>query len=136
MNASITPAQITTLDAGCQVCNGNNGSPYTGGPGPNPNVLAYLQMFPAANGTSLGDGLNTGSFTFSSPAPVSLNTSIARIDLTPDQKQRIFVRGNLQKDTQSGVEQFPGQGPSYVVEDNSKGITAGYTYTIHGQPRQ
>ena len=130
VNASITPAQITTLDAGCQVCNGNNGSPYTGGPGPNPNVLAYLQMFPAANGTSLGDGLNTGSFTFSSPAPVSLNTSIARIDWTPDQKQRIFVRGNLQKDTQSGVEQFPGQGPSYVVEDNSKGITAGYTYTI------
>ena len=73
---------------------------------------------------------NTGSFTFSSPNPVTLNTSIARIDFTPDQKHRIFVRGNLQKDTTAGTEQFPGQGPSYNLIDNTKGIAAGYTWTI------
>jgi hypothetical protein len=130
-NASITAAQVTALDAGCQVCNGSNGSPYTGGPGPNPNVLAYLQMYPAANGTGLGDGgYNYGSFTFSSPNPVTLNTSIARLDFTPNQKQRLFVRGNLQKDTFGAVEQFPGQGPSYEQIDNTKGIAAGYTYTF------
>ena len=127
VNATLTPAQITALDAGCQVC---NTSQYPPGPGPNPNVLAYLNMYPAANGSSLGDGLNTGSFTFSSPNPVTLNTSIVRIDFTPDQKQRIFVRGNLQKDTTGGVEVFPGQGPSYTLVDNSKGITAGYTLTF------
>ena len=92
-------------------------------------MLAYLNQYPAANGTSLGDGLNTGSFTFSSPNPVTLNTSIARIDFTPGQKQRIFVRGNLQKDTTAGTEQFPGQGPSYGLVDNTKGIAAGDTWT-------
>ncbi|HZD47602.1 MAG TPA: TonB-dependent receptor, partial [Silvibacterium sp.] len=129
--ASLTPAQVTALDAGCQVCNGLNGSPYTGGPGPNPNVLAYVNMYPAANGTGLGDGgYNFGSFTFSSPNPVTLNTSIVRIDFTPNQKQRLFVRGNLQKDTFGAVEQFPGQGPSYEQIYNNKGIAAGYTYTF------
>ena len=124
--ATLSPGQITTLD---QPCTPNGVCPW--GPGPNPNVLAYLQQYPAANGNNAGDGgYTTGSFTFSSPAPVSLNTTIARIDFMPDQKQHIFVRGNLQKDTTDGVEQFPGQGPSYFVKDNSKGIVAGYTVTF------
>ena len=128
VNASLTPGQVTALDAGCQVC---NTSQYPYGPGPNPNVLAYVNMYPAANGTGLGDGgYNFGSFTFSSPAPLSQNTSIVKIDFTPDQKQHVFVRGNLQKDTTDGVEQFPGQGPSSVTKDNSKGIVAGYTVTF------
>jgi hypothetical protein len=125
VNATLTPAQITALD---QPCIANGVCPW--GPGPNPNALTYLQMFPAANGTSLGDGLNTGSFTFSSPNPIYLNTSIARIDFTPDQKQVVFVRGNLQKDTVTGTEQFPGQGPSYEQVYNNKGLAAGYTYTF------
>jgi Carboxypeptidase regulatory-like domain len=123
--ATISPSQLAALDVGCTA---NGVCPW--GPGNNPNVLAYLNQFPAANGTSLGDGLNTGSFTFSSPNPVTLNTSIARIDFTPGQKHRIFVRGNLQKDTTAGVEQFPGQGPSYTVIDNTKGIAAGDTWTL------
>jgi hypothetical protein len=122
---SITPGQVTALDAGCQVC---GTSEYPAGPGPNPNVLAYLNQYPAANGTAAGDGLNTGSYTFSSPNPVTLNTSIGRIDFIPNQKQRVFVRGNLQKDTFSAVEQFPGQPPTYSQIDNSKGIAAGYSY--------
>ncbi len=125
--ASITPAQVTALDAGCQVC---GTSEYPAGPGPNQNVLAYLNQYPAANGTAAGDGLNTGSYTFSSPNPVTLNTSIGRIDFVPNQKQRIFVRGNLQKDTFSAVEQFPGQPASYSQIDNSKGIAAGYTFVF------
>jgi len=36
--------------------------------------------------------LNTGSYTFSSPNPVTLNTSIVKIDYAPGQKHRIFVR--------------------------------------------
>ena len=38
---------------------------------------------PAANGTTLGDGLNTGSYSFSSPNPVDHNTTIGRIDYVP-----------------------------------------------------
>ena len=122
---TISASQLASLDSGCTA---NGVCP--GGPGNNPNVLSYLNQFPAANGTSLGDGLNTGSFTFASPNPVTLNTSIARIDFTPGQNHRLFLRGNLQKDTTSGTEQFPGQGPSYTLIDNTKGIAAGETWTL------
>jgi hypothetical protein len=122
---TISASQLATLDSGCSA---NGVCPW--GPGNNPNVLSYLNQFPAANGSSLGDGLNTGSFTFASPNPVTLNTSIARIDFTPGQNHRIFVRGNLQKDTTAGTEQFPGQGPSYSLIDNTKGIAAGETWSL------
>jgi hypothetical protein len=129
-NIELTPAQVTQLDQGCQVCNGANGSPYTAGPGPNPNALAFFKSMPAANGTTQGDGLNTGSYTFASPNPVTLNTSIGRIDYTPNEKHRIFVRGGLQMDTTGYPENFPGQGPSQIFEDNTKGIIAGDTWSI------
>lgn len=126
---SLSPAQVTALDAanGCSVC---GSAQYPNGPGPNPNALAYLQSFPAANGTQLGDGLNTGSFTFSSPHPITLNTTIVKFDYIPSEKHRLFARGNLQKDTTGGPEQFPGQGPSYTIIDNSKGFTFGDTWTV------
>jgi hypothetical protein len=124
---SITPSQFTTLDAGCQVCNTPS---YTPGPGANPNALAYLNLFPAANGFSQGDGLNSGSYSFSSPNPVTLNTTIVRLDYLISSKHRIFARGNLQKDTTGAIEQFPGQGPSSELIDNSKGMTFGDTWTV------
>ncbi len=126
---ALTPAQVSTLDAanGCDVC----GTPaYPSGPGPNPNALGFFNSFPAANGTQLGDGLNTGSYTFSSPHPITLNTTIVKIDWIPSDSHRLFARGNLQKDTTGGVEQFPGQGPSFNLVDNSKGMTFGDTWTI------
>ena len=127
VNVALTPAQITTLDAGCQVC---NTAAYTPGPGPNPNALKYFNLMPASNGLTEGDGLNTGSFSFSSPNPQTLNTSIARFDYTPNDRHKIFGRGNLQKDTLSNTEQFPGQGPSYIFEDNTKGFILGDTWAI------
>jgi Carboxypeptidase regulatory-like domain len=126
-SGTLTSADVTNLDSGCAICNTTE---YPNPPGPNPNALAYLNSMPLANGSLEGDGLNEGSYSFSSPNPISLNTSIARIDYTPNDRHRIFVRGNFQKDTTLGTEQFPGQGPSYRLEDNSKGITAGHTWTI------
>ncbi|MGA7524421.1 MAG: TonB-dependent receptor [Acidobacteriaceae bacterium] len=127
---TLSPSQVTTLDGGCISNGGCDSSQYTNGPGPDPNALSYFASEPAANGILEGDGYNTGSFAFSSPNPLSENTSIARLDWTPNNKQRLFVRGGLQKDTTDGVEQFPGQGPSYVFEDNTKGIIAGDTWSI------
>ena len=125
---SISAARIAMLDAGCQVC---GTAAYPAPPGPNPNALAYFRSIPAANGTSLGDGgFNSGSYSFSSPNPIRLNTTIVRLDYLPSQKHRIFARGNLQKDVTAGVEQFPGQGPSYQLVDNTKGMTFGDTWTI------
>ena len=124
---TLSAAAVTGLDMGCEIC---GTSDYPGGPGPNPAAQGYFTSMPLANGTLVGDGLNRGSFSFASPNPVRLNTSIARLDYTPSDRHRMFVRGNLQKDVTDSPEQFPGQGPSSVIEDNSKGITAGDTWTI------
>ena len=43
----------------CQVC---NTTIYPNPPGANPNALGYFKSMPAANGTTLGDGFNTGSY--------------------------------------------------------------------------
>ncbi len=126
-NHILSSEQVAALDAGCTVC---GTSAYPNPPGPNPNALAYFKSLPVANGTTQGDGLNEGSFSFSSPNPVRLNTTIGRIDFVPGNKHRIFVRGNLQKDVTGGTEQFPGQGPHDALEDNSKGLTAGDTWAI------
>ncbi|HEX4310810.1 MAG TPA: carboxypeptidase-like regulatory domain-containing protein, partial [Acidobacteriaceae bacterium] len=126
---TLSPAQVTQLDtaAGCQVC---NTTAYPFGPGPNPNSLAYFGAMPAANGTTAGDGVNEGSYTFASPNPITVNTSIGRIDWTPNEKHRIFVRGGLQKDTTGYPQQFPGQPPSQSFEDNTKGLVGGETWSI------
>ena len=123
--ATLTPAQVTQLDSPCVP---NGVCPW--GPGPNPNVLSYFNQFPLNNGFTLGDGYNLGSYSFSSPAPGTLNTSILRLDYVPGEKHHLFVRGNLQKDTQSGTVNFPGQPPSTDLEDNTKGISGGDTWAI------
>jgi hypothetical protein len=122
---TLSPAQVAAMDPNCTA---NGTCPL--GPGVNQNVLAYFNEYPAANGSALGDGLNLGSYTFSSPYPGSLNTSILKLDYVPTEKHRLFIRGNLQKDTQQNVVQFPGQAPSYSYIDNSKGLAAGDTWSI------
>ena len=126
----LSPAQVSTLDAGCTVC---NTAAYPNGPGPNPNTLAYLTSIPTANTLNPGadgDGLNEADYVFASPNPVRLNTSIIRLDYVPNSKHRIFGRGNLQKDFIGGTEQYPGQPPSTALIDNSKGMAFGDTWTI------
>jgi hypothetical protein len=124
---TLTAGQVTSLDASCQICNTPD---YPLPPGPNPNALAYFNSTPVANGTLTGDGYNIGSFTFASPAPIRLNTSIVRLDFTPTDRHRFFLRGQLQKDTTLEAEQFPGQPPSSIDKSNNKGIIGGDTWTI------
>lgn len=118
----ITSAQVATLDQGCSLCTT---------PGVNAAVQQWYANVPAANGGSLGDGgVNSGSYTFSSPNPNTLNTSIFKLDYELNSKMHVFGRGNLQKDTNAYVEQFPGQPPSNLHEDNTKGMAFGHTWTI------
>jgi hypothetical protein len=127
----LSPYTFAALDATvCEICNGANGSAYNGNPGANPNALAYFALLPTANGKTEGDGINTGSYTFSSPNPITENTTIVRFDYVPSNKHRIFGRGNLQKDTNIGTIQFPGQPSSGSLVDNTKGMTFGDTWTI------
>jgi hypothetical protein len=122
---TLTPAQVAQLDSGCDPA-----VACPNGPGPNAAALAYFAQYPDANGFATGDGYNIGSYSFSSPAPASLNTSILKLDYQLNDRQHLFVRGNLQKDTRAGTEQFPGQPASSFLTDNTKGIAAGDTWTI------
>jgi len=124
----VSANQVKTLDAGCvnQTFQGQPVCPW--GPGADPNVLSYYGGVPTATGSATGDGLNNGSFFFPSSNPLTLNTSILKLDYDLNSKSHMFVRGNLQKDTTGGLANLPGQPPSSFTDDNTKGITAGYTW--------
>ena len=100
----LNPGQVSTLDAPCSA---NGVCPW--GPGADPNVLSYWSQYPLNTSFNTGDGFNTGAYTFSSPAPASLNTTIVKVDYVLNDSNRFFVRGNLQKEVTDGAEQFPGQ---------------------------
>jgi hypothetical protein len=120
-----SPAEIAATDPNCSA---NGTCPW--GPGVDPNVITLMSGYPTANGAALGDGLNLGSYSFSSPNPQNLNTSIVRLDWDPVPHHQLFFRGNLQDDTTDDVVQFPGQPPSYVTRDNTKGLGAGDIWEI------
>jgi hypothetical protein len=122
---ALTASQLAALDAPCTA---NGVCPS--GPGANPAILAYFAQLPVANGLTIGDGLNEGSFAFSSATPYSHNTSIVKLDWTPAAAHHVFVRGNLQKDVIDSTQQFPGLPPSTSTIDNTKGIAAGDTWVI------
>ncbi len=128
---NITQANLQTLDAGCadssNYFNGATVCPW--GPGQDPNIMNYLSTMPTATSFASGDGLNSGSFVFASPAPFTHNTSIFKLDYNLNAQNKIFVRGNLQKDTESGSEHLPGQPASSFTDDNTKGFAVGYTWT-------
>ncbi|MGP8252458.1 MAG: carboxypeptidase regulatory-like domain-containing protein [Terracidiphilus sp.] len=130
---TLTTAQVANLDEPCT----SNTTPAgqhvcPNGPGPNADILSYLGTTKlTATGTTLGDGgLNSGSYYFTSPAPSTLNTSIAKIDYIPNSRNRLFFRGNLQKDTAAGAENLPGQPAGSSYDDNTKGMAAGWTWTL------
>ncbi|MFZ0273462.1 MAG: TonB-dependent receptor [Acidobacteriaceae bacterium] len=130
-NDTLTASQVASLDMPCE-SNTFNGQPVCpNGPGANAAVLKYLAAEPTVAPTSnpiLGDGLNSGAYFFTSPAPSTLNTSILKMDYDLNSKNRFFVRGNLQKDTTSAAEPLPGLPAGSFTDDNSKGLAAGYTW--------
>jgi hypothetical protein len=126
---TIDSAQLATLDAACASNTFNGASVCPWGPGANPNVLSYYQPVPNATGSALGDGLNSGSLFFPVKVPTTQNTSIFKLDYNLSSKQQIFARGNLQKDTNAGDANLPGQPPATLTEANTKGLAFGHTWT-------
>ena len=141
--ATLTPAQIGTLDQGC----GTNGTCPLG-PGPNPLIAninpAYpnplFSKYPLPNCTACGnavngngDGLNSAAYTFPGNNPTKHDTYILKLDykISADGNHSLFLRANLQNDHESQPPQFPGLPANHFVTNNSKGIAAGYTYIIN-----
>ena len=132
---ALTPAQVKTLDMPCTnfvfpAPPATGGTPVCpNGPGANAAMLKYLSTEPTTTSAIGGDGgLNSGEIFFTSPAPATLNTSIVKLDYNMNSKNHFFVRGNLQKDTVAGDENFPGQPPQSFYDDNTKGLSAGHTW--------
>ena len=124
---TLTPADIAQMDPRCTAL----GS-CPAGAGVNSAAIAYFKTYPTANGTVTGDSYNTGSYSFSSPAPIHQITNIARLDYNLNSKQVVFVRGNLQSDNQATALPFPGQPPATNIYGNTKGVAAGHIWTING----
>ena len=129
----LTAAQVTAIDSANQPANNFSPCQTNVACGPNPNVLAYFQPLAAAKVygvlSTVGDGVNNEGYVFASPAPSTLNTSIVKLDYDLSATQHLFIRGNLQKDTQAGDENLPGQPPAFTHLDNTKGLAAGHTWT-------
>jgi hypothetical protein len=135
---ALSPSQIASMDPKCA---GLGTCPL--GPGVNPAVITTMQKYPRANSGQSGDGFNYGGYTFSGATPSKLDTYITRVDYNLTKNQTLFVRGGLQNDhgvptstsgvatvTNTGAPQFPGQPASTVATNNTKGIVAGYQWTI------
>jgi len=129
---SISSSQMATLDAACTASTFNGSTICPWGPGVNPNVFGpkgYYNGVPVATGGASGDGLNSGSLFFPVKIPLTQNTSIFKLDYNLTSKQQVFARGNLQKDTSTGDANLPGQPPSSVTENNTKGLAFGHTWS-------
>ena len=128
---TLTPADIATLDgrAGDSNCTSAGSTCYA--PATNAASLAYFRSFPTANSNATGDGINTGTYNFTSPSPLSQITNIARIDYNASTRNTFFARGNLQQDNQATSLQFPGSPAGSNVFSNNKGIAGGWIWNIN-----
>ena len=94
-------------------------------------ALAALRAFPLPNDFTTGDGINTAGFRFNSPLARRYNTYVAKIDYVVNDKNRAFVRGQLQNDNEAGAPQFPGMASNFVDLNNSKGLAVGWDSVIN-----
>jgi hypothetical protein len=95
-------------------------------------TAALFQQYPHGNDNTLGDGYNFIGYRFTAPQHQDQNTYITRYDWNIDNagKHMVFVRGQLQNDSQQGLPQFAGQAPTSVMLVNAKGIAVGYVATL------
>ncbi len=96
-------------------------------------LTTFLQgRYPAPNSTAVGDGLNTAGYQFNSPGNQTLNDYITRIDYNLNAKQKLFVRGSLQRETddRNPSIQFPGDPLTFVDINHSWAYVFGHTWAI------
>ena len=103
---TLTTAQINALTGPASI--GVNGV----GPAVvdvNPAVVTYFASIASrypSNNNQVGDGLNTGGYSFNASTPVKLNTHTARFDYNISDRHSVSVRGNYQQDLTVGVSRF------------------------------
>lgn len=138
---SLQPSDIQSIDQGClssgSCPNGNGVSQAVLNQWNGQSILPNgtpIPAYPLPNtSTAVGaDGINIDGYTFAAPQPTNENTYLFKLDynLTQNGNHRLFLRGNLQNDRELAAPQFPGEPPSHILRNNSKGIAAGYTAVL------
>lgn len=100
------------------------------GIGVNPNVIKLYNTWRAPNDLLQGDTLNTQGLRFTGATPLDWNTYVTKFDWNIDGsgKHTLFARGNLQNDSYAnGLPVQPGDAPTNVFLENSKGYALGLT---------
>ncbi len=111
------------------------------GIGENPYVVSLMQQYPHGNDplAASDKGLNFNDLLFNAPDDLNNHAMVGRMDYNIDDagKHTVMVRGTLNGASTygsgsgtTGLAQFPGQAPSQEMLDNSRGISARYTYVI------
>ncbi|MBY0506832.1 MAG: carboxypeptidase regulatory-like domain-containing protein [Bryobacteraceae bacterium] len=97
------------------------------GLGPSTAALNLLSSYPLPNDFSTGDGLNTAGFRFNAPIRLHWKSYMTRLDYTLDKASRhtVFLRGQLQDDTDITAPQFPGLSPNNTNLNGSRALGAG-----------
>jgi hypothetical protein len=118
---SLTPADVKALD------------PL--GIGENSYVMNVFKSYaPGNNPLSASDkGLNFDTLLFNAPQPLNNHVQVAKFDYILNSKHTFSIRGTLVGNSSvpsSGLALFPNQTPSQQTLDNSRGISARYTYVI------
>jgi hypothetical protein len=120
---TLTPADVKAID------------PL--GIGTNPYITNLIQQYPSGNnpGGVADKGLNFNQLLFNAPQPLNNHVQVAKLDYVIDNasKHTVSVRGTLVGDSQipsTGLALFPGQAPISQTLDNSRGISARYTYVV------
>ncbi|HXR38712.1 MAG TPA: carboxypeptidase-like regulatory domain-containing protein [Terracidiphilus sp.] len=93
----------------------------------------FQSRYPMANDTTgdVGDLVNTAGYRFNAPFPLVENDYVQRVDLTLNDKMKVFGRGTVanRSATQNAV-QFPGDPFTYPFYDKSYAWVVGHTWTI------
>lgn len=103
------------------------------GTGVNQALLGFINSrFPLPNDLNGGDGLNTGLLRFNAPNVRSDDIYTGRVDVTPTNNQKFFVRTTITRRTSTNaLQQFPGDADAVSLSDQSFAIAGGHTWVIN-----
>ena len=117
--AFYSPAQVKALDPA--------------GIGEDPAVFALINSrYPQANNLSVGDGVNTGGFAFTTPTPDFMTNYVLRLDYNITSTQKLFARATVTRQNRvqsSPAAEFPGD-PAGQFIDRSHAWVVGHTWQI------
>lgn len=115
---TLTAAQVAALDPG--------------GVGFNSSVLSFItSRYPVANDLSVGDGVNTAGYRFTTPTPDNQITYVGRVDYSLTQTQKIFGRFTINRENAiESLPEFKSDPVTHPFADSSYGYVVGHTWDI------